>query len=179
MSINSLAVFCGSKEGNDPLYIEHAIALGTLLAKKNVELIYGGGGYGIMGAVANAVLQANGRAIGIMPKILTSWEKQHTNLTELYEVEDMHVRKRMIYEKCDAALIMPGGYGTLDEMFEIITWNQLKIHNKKIIILNSGGFYDHLINHLYKMENEGFLMDKISDKISIIDNPTELLEILT
>src|ERR1700694_1434908 len=121
MSINSLAVFCGSKEGNDPLYIEHAIALGKLLAEKNIELIYGGGGYGIMGAVASAVLKANGKAIGIMPKILTSWEKQHTNLTELYEVEDMHVRKRMLYEKCDAALILPGGYGTLDEMFEIIT----------------------------------------------------------
>lgn len=175
MSIRSLAVFCGSKEGNNKLFLQHALELGRILAKNDITLIYGGGGYGIMGSIANAVLAANGRVIGIMPKVLTSWEKQHTRLTELHEVEDMHVRKRMLYEKSDAALIMPGGYGTLDEMFEIITWNQLKLHNKKIIILNSGGFYDHLIQHLQKMEHEGFLYDKITDTISIINDPQEFV----
>ena len=178
MPVHSLAVFCGSKVGNNKIFVEHAYEIGNIIATNNITLIYGGGGYGIMGAVADSALSANGRVIGIMPKLLTDWEKQHTRLTELHEVENMHIRKRMIYEKCDAALILPGGYGTLDEMFEIITWNQLKIHNKKIIILNSDGFYDHIIDHLYKMEEEAFLMDKITDKISIINSPGQLLTAL-
>lgn len=174
MSIQSLAVFCGSKTGNNPLFVKHAIEVGYMLAKKNVTLIYGGGNRGVMGAVANAVLQKNGRVIGIIPKVLTEWEHQHLGLTELHEVADMHVRKRMLYEKCDAALILPGGYGTMDELFEILTWNQLNIHDKKIIILNSDGFYDHLFLLLKKMEEEKFLYDKIINKLTIIHTPGEL-----
>ena len=104
MSIKSIAVFCGSKTGINPLFIEHAKQLGYLLAKKGITLIYGGGNKGIMGEIANAVLEKNGKVIGIIPKLLTEWEHQHQGISELYEVADMHTRKRMLYEKCDAAI---------------------------------------------------------------------------
>ena len=175
MAITSLAVFCGSKNGNDPLFCEHAKQLGYLLAQKKITLIYGGGNKGIMGAIANAVLERNGRVVGIMPKILTGIEHQHYGLTEMFEVPDMHTRKRMLYEKCDAALILPGGYGTMDEFFEMLTWNQLNIHDKKIFILNTSGFYDHLISFIHKMENQDFLYHKIVDRLTIVSSPDELI----
>ncbi|MEP6615457.1 MAG: TIGR00730 family Rossman fold protein [Ginsengibacter sp.] len=178
MPIQSLAVFCGSRTGNDPLFSEHATRLGGLLAAASINVVYGGGNKGIMGALANAVLQGNGKIIGVMPKVLTAWEHEHSGLTELIEVADMHVRKAMFYEKCDAAIILAGGYGTLDELFEILTWNQLSIHDKKIIILNSAGFYDHLIMHLKKMEEEDFLYDRIETKMTIITTPEEILPLL-
>ena len=174
MTITSLAVFCGSKSGDNPLFCEHAKQLGFLLAEKNITLIYGGGNKGMMGAVANAVLEKNGKVIGIMPKILTGIEHQHYGLTEMFEVEDMHARKRMLYEKCDAALILPGGYGTMDEFFEMLTWNQLNIHDKKIFILNTDRFYDHLISFLHQMEDHHFLYHKIVDKLTIVSAPEEL-----
>ena len=157
------------------MFCEHAKQLGHMLAQKNITLIYGGSDKGIMGVVANAVLEKNGKVIGIIPKILTEWEHQHSGITELHEVEDMHSRKRMIYEKCNAALILAGGYGTMDELFEILTWNQLNIHDKRIIILNTSGFYDHLIMHLRAMEEENFLSHKIIDKLTIISSPDELI----
>lgn len=175
MAITSLAVFCGSKGGNNPLFCEHAKQLGYMLAQKNITLIYGGSDKGIMGAIANAVLEKNGKVIGIIPKILNEWEHQHSGITELHEVEDMHSRKRMLYEKCDAALILAGGYGTMDELFEMLTWNQLKIHDKKIIILNTSGFYDHLIMHLKAMEEQNFLYHKIIHRLTIISSPDELI----
>jgi uncharacterized protein (TIGR00730 family) len=178
MPINSLAVFCGSKSGNNPAYIDQAIILGYMMASRNITLIYGGGNKGIMGAVANAVLEKEGKVIGIIPKVLTEWEHQHQGLTELHEVEDMHIRKRMLYEKCDAAIILPGGYGTMDELFEILTWNQLNIHDKKIFILNTSGFYDHLILHLKRMEEENFLYVNESNRIEILTNITELAPFL-
>ena len=171
MSIQSLAVFCGSKSGNNPLYCEHAKQLGYLLASKSITLIYGGGNKGIMGAVANAVLEKGGKVIGIMPKILSGIEHSHTNLTEMIEVEDMHTRKKMLYEKCDAAIILPGGYGTMDEFFEMLTWNQLNIHNKNIFVLNTDGFYTHLISFLEKMEEDEFLYHKIIDRIVVVSSP--------
>ena len=175
MTIKSLAIFCGSKSGDDPLFCAHARQLGFLLAEKNITLIYGGGNKGLMGAVANAVLEKNGRAVGIMPSILTGPEHQHSGLTEMFEVEDMHSRKRMLYEKCDAALILPGGYGTMDEFFEILTWNQLHIHDKRIFILNTSGFYDHLISFLHQMEEHKFLYEKVVDKLTILNEPQEIV----
>jgi uncharacterized protein (TIGR00730 family) len=175
MTIQSLAVFCGSKSGDNPLFCEHAKQLGFLLAEKNITLIYGGGNKGVMGAVANSVLEKNGKVVGIMPSILTGIEHQHFGLTEMFEVEDMHSRKRMLYEKCDAALILAGGYGTMDEFFEMLTWNQLNIHDKKIFIVNTSGFYDPLISFLHQMENHGFLYHKIVDKLAIVSTPDELV----
>ena len=175
MAITSVAVFCGSRTGKNPLYLQHAKELGHLLAQKNITVVYGGANKGIMGALANAVLEKQGKIIGVMPKVLMDWEIQHMGLTELHEVADMHVRKALLYEKCDAAIILAGGYGTMDELFEMLTWNQLNIHDKKIIILNTGGFYDHLILHLKKMEEDNFLYDDPLKRISVISSPAELV----
>ncbi len=179
MSIKSLTVFCGSKNGSDPLFCEHAKQVGYLLAKSNVTLIYGGGNKGIMGAVANAVLENDGKVIGIMPGFLAVPEHRHNGVTEMIEVEDMHVRKRLLYEKCDAALVLPGGFGTMDEFFEMLTWNQLDIHNKKIFVLNTSGFYDHLIAFLNKTEDDGFLYSDIHKYLQVISSPEELETSLT
>ncbi|MDB5202576.1 MAG: hypothetical protein JWQ27_1985 [Ferruginibacter sp.] len=178
MQIQSIAVFCGSKTGADPLFEAHTRELGYLLAEKNIKIIYGGGNKGLMAAVANAALEKNGHVIGIIPKLLSEWEHQHNGLTELTVVENMHIRKQMLYEKCDAAIILPGGYGTLDEVFEMLTWNQLSIHNKKIFFLNSGGFYDHLIAHISKMHAEGFLYDHPDEKMTVLTEPSALLPFL-
>ncbi|MEO6682078.1 MAG: TIGR00730 family Rossman fold protein [Ginsengibacter sp.] len=171
MTIKSLAVFCGSKSGNNSLYYTQAVQLGHLLAEKNITLVYGGGNKGLMGAIANAVLERGGKVIGIMPRILAGVEHSHTGLTEMIEVEDMHARKKMLYEKCDAAVILPGGYGTMDEFFEMLTWNQLNIHNKHIYVLNTDGFYSHLISFLQKMEEDNFLYHKIIDRIIVVPAP--------
>jgi uncharacterized protein (TIGR00730 family) len=178
MAITSLAVFCGSKSGNNPLFENHAKQLGYILAKKNITLIYGGGNKGIMGAIANAVLKKGGKVTGIIPQLLTDREHSHHGITELIVVEDMHVRKKMLYEKCDAAIILPGGFGTLDELFEMLTWNQLSIHNKEIFILNSAGFYDNLLAHAKAMQAENFLYDSFEDRTTILSAPDEIEKFL-
>src|SRR6476620_9004218 len=157
MHIHAIAVFCGSKSGNNPVFEQQTIELGHLMAEKNITLIYGGGNKGLMGAVANAVLEKKGKVIGIIPELLKEAEHQHTGLTELHIVDNMHIRKQMLYEKCDAAIVLPGGYGTMDEVFEILTWNQLNIHDKKIFFMNTAGFYHHLIAHMHMMQQENFL----------------------
>ncbi len=178
MQIKSIAVFCGSKTGNNPLFEAHTKVLGQLLAEEKINIIYGGGNKGLMGAVANAAIEKEGNVIGIIPKLLTESEHQHKGLNELHIVETMHLRKQMLYEKVDAAIILPGGFGTLDEVFEILTWNQLSIHSKKIFFLNSGGFYDHLIAHIHKMQEENFLYGQVEDKMTILKEPSELIPFL-
>ena len=178
MSITSLAVFCGSKSGNNPEFVKQAIALGHLLASKKIPLIYGGGNKGIMGAVSNAVLEKDGKVIGIIPEILKDREHHHQGITELIIVDDMHARKKILYEKCDAAIILPGGFGTMDEFFEMLTWNQLSIHDKKIFILNTNGFYDHLLAFAQTMEQEDFLYDKIEDKLVVLNEAEDILPYL-
>jgi uncharacterized protein (TIGR00730 family) len=175
MAIQSLAVFCGSKKGTNPLYIAHAAQLGKLMAENNIRLIYGGGSAGIMGSIADSVMANGGKVTGIIPKILIEWEVQHHHITELIVSDDMHIRKKTLYELCDAAIILPGGFGTLDELFEIVTWNQLSIHDKPVFILNSDGFYNHLILHIQKMREEEFLYEQAEKRIIIIDDPAELL----
>src|SRR5689334_21081221 len=145
MPIRSLAIFCGSKMGKNPLYQQHAEALGKLLADAGVELIFGGGKNGLMGASADSAMAAGGTVRGVIPEVLRAWEHQHTGISELLVVEDMHVRKRKLYDLSDGAIILPGGFGTLDELFEMLTWNQLSIHDKKIFLSNTAGFYDHLV----------------------------------
>lgn len=178
MPLESLAVFCGSRSGSNPLYEQHAEELGKLLAQSGITLIYGGGNTGIMGALANAQLKYGGKVIGVIPEILIEWEHQHEGLTELLVVEDMHTRKKIMYSKCDATILLPGGFGSLDEFFEMLTWNQLKIHSKRIGILNTAGFYDHLIDHMKNLELQGFLYDKLEDRIFIADTPEELFLLL-
>ncbi|MBX3252737.1 MAG: TIGR00730 family Rossman fold protein [Chitinophagaceae bacterium] len=176
MSIRSIAVFCGSKPGLHPRYMQDAIQLGAGIARANINIIYGGGNKGIMGAIANAALAENGTVTGVIPEILVEWEQQHNGLTKLIVTGTMHQRKKLLYELCDAAAILPGGYGTLDELFEMLTWNQLNIHRKKIFILNTNGYYDHLHQHLEKMEAEGFLYTDVENRILFCNTPQQLID---
>lgn len=168
MNIQSIAIFCGSKTGNHPDFIADATALGCILAKNRIGMIYGGGRNGLMGCVADCIMQQGGTVTGIIPQVLLAWESQHEGISELMVVEDMHQRKRKMYELCDAAIILPGGFGTLDELFEILTWNQLSIHDKKIFILNSAGFYDHLLAHLQHTTEQGFLYGNLEQQITVL-----------
>ncbi len=171
---NSVAVFCGSKNGNNKLFARYAERIGSMLAQKNIQLIYGGGTNGLMGIVAGAVLNNGGKAVGVIPSLLNEKEHQHEFLTTLHIVETMHERKKMMYELSDAAIILPGGYGTLDEFFEMITWNQLNIHDKAIVLLNADGYYNNLIAHITKMESEGFLYTPWNETLFIIEEPEQL-----
>jgi uncharacterized protein (TIGR00730 family) len=168
MNIQSIAIFCGSKSGNHPAYVTDATELGCILAKHKIGMIYGGGRNGLMGCVADCIMQQGGTVIGVIPQVLLAWESEHQGISELMVVEDMHQRKRKMYELCDAAIILPGGFGTLDELFEILTWNQLSIHDKKIFILNSAGFYDHLLAHLRHTAKEEFLYGDLEQQITVL-----------
>jgi uncharacterized protein (TIGR00730 family) len=174
MNIESVAVFCGSHSGKNPLFTQQVKELGKLLAMLKVKLVYGGGQKGLMGTLADSVLENEGQIMGIIPELLIEWEVQHKGLTELAVVPDMHTRKKMIYDRCDAVIVLPGGFGTMDELFEILTWNQLKIHSKKIYILNSDGYYSHLHKHMQLMLKEGFLEDEILASIIFCNTPIEL-----
>lgn len=175
-NLKSVAVFCGSKSGSNPNFILETKKIGEFLGNKKITLIYGGGSVGLMGAIANSVMDNAGKVVGIIPKLLVEWEQQHNNISELIVVEDMHIRKKMMYEMSDAAIILPGGNGTLDELFEMLTWNTLKIHAKKVFILNIDGFYDNLLNHIEKMQQEGFLYDDWKARIIVCKTANEFIE---
>lgn len=175
MAVQSLAVFCGSKTGTNPIFTAHAAELGKLLASNNIRLIYGGGSAGLMGVLADSAMQHGGEVTGFIPKLLLEWEVHNRGITELIICDDMHERKKRIYSVSDAAVILAGGFGTLDELFEIVTWNQLTIHDKEIYILNSGGFYNHLVEHIGLMKQEGFLYEDALNRIRIVNTPSELL----
>jgi uncharacterized protein (TIGR00730 family) len=178
MMYKAIAVFCGSKNGNEEIFQLHAAELGRLMGENEITLIYGGGRKGLMGAVADAVMQSGGKVVGVIPEILIGWEHQHTGITDLQIVQDMHARKKIMYDMCDAAIILAGGYGTLDEMFEMLTWNTLNIHNKKLIILNTAGFYNSLIDHINKMEQSGFLYQNGIERIAVYDSPQAIFHAL-
>jgi len=148
------------------------------MAKQGIQLVYGGGNKGIMGAVANGVLDSGGQVIGIIPQLLIDWEQAHPGLTDLRVVADMHVRKKIMYELCDAAIVLPGGFGTLDELFEMLTWNSLKIHDKQIYILDTNKFYSPLIKHMHKMYEEEFLYSTVENRITVIHEPSQLMNYL-
>ena len=175
MSIKSVAIFCGSKHGNNPGYKVAATGLGELLAHNNITMIYGGGKNGLMGVVADSVMANGGTVKGVIPQVLIDWETQHDNISELVVVEDMHIRKRKMYELCDAAIILPGGFGTLDELFEMLTWNQLSIHDKKIFILNSDGFYDHMVAHMERLSTDGFLYGDLNEQFTVLEKPEDFI----
>lgn len=170
-----VAVFCGSKNGKNPNYAKASFNLGVLLATNNLQLTYGGGHVGLMGEVANGVLSKDGIVIGVIPELLKDKEVGHLGIQTMHVVPDMHIRKQMMYELCEAAIILPGGYGTLDEFFEIITWNNLEIHAKKVYVLNIDGFYDGIIKHLHIMQEEGFLYENWEQRIFIFTNEQDLI----
>jgi len=155
--IKTVCVYCGSSLGNLPIYREAAEALGKALATAGIGLVYGGGGVGLMGAVADAVMANGGRAVGIIPQLLLDKEVGHRGLTELHVVPDMHKRKQMMADLADAFITMPGGAGTLEELFEVYTWAQLGYHNKPIGLLNVAGFYEPLMAMLRHTADAGFI----------------------
>ncbi len=174
--MKSLAVFCGSNPGNNELYSIHAKMVGRKIGEYGYRLVYGGGNKGLMGTVADAALSAGGTVVGVIPEKLRSWEHAHQGLSELIVVDDMHTRKRMMYEMCDAAIILPGGFGTMDELFEMLTWNQLAIHDKPIFILNSAGYYSDLFQMMQVMHMNGFLYDPLEKRVKIFDVPDNLMD---
>ncbi|WP_134088366.1 TIGR00730 family Rossman fold protein [Olivibacter sp. XZL3] len=173
-SINSIAVFCGSSNGLKKDYIDQAFLLGVGLAERKIRLVYGGAKVGLMGAVANGALSKGGHVSGILPDFLQKKELTHEGITDLFIVENMHQRKTKMHDLSDAFIALPGGFGTLEELFEIITWAQLGLHQKPIGLLNIDGFYDHLLLLLDQMVNSGFLKESNRDML-LVDNDLDRL----
>ncbi len=177
-TMKSITVFCGSSFGSDDVFKEQATLLGQTLAKQNIQLVYGGSNTGLMGAVADGSLHAGGKVIGVLPHFLQSKEIAHQQLTELILVDTMHERKTKMNDLCDGVIVLPGGYGTLEEFFEMITWAQLGLHKKPIAVLNVDGFYDDLIKLTQTMVDKGFLKHINRDMLLISDTIDELLEMM-
>jgi uncharacterized protein (TIGR00730 family) len=176
--IRSVCVYCGSSSRVNERYKENAKILGTMLAQKGIDVVYGGGRVGLMGIVADAAMNAGGKVIGIIPQHIQSKEIEHHGLTELHVVDSMHTRKRMMAEKSDAFVVLPGGFGTLDEAFEIITWKQLQLHEKPVIIFDDGGFWDPLIKLMDNLINEGFATQRHRSLYQVAHSLPEVFEIL-
>jgi len=174
--MKSISVFCGSSEGNDNYIISQSYSLGVEFAKNDITLVYGAARIGIMGQVAKGVIDNNGKTIGVIPEFLKLKEVYHRNLSELIVTENMHQRKVIMYEKSDGFIILPGGFGTMDEFFEITTWGQLGLHSKPIGILNLNGFYDDLIALAYTMIKKGFLKQSNFEAVVIDTTIKGLLE---
>lgn len=174
--MKNITVFCGSSFGTEEIYKEQAELLGKTLAKQNIGLVYGGANVGLMGAVADGALSENGTVIGVLPNFLRSKEIAHQGLTELILVESMHERKTKMSELCDGVIALPGGFGTLEELFEMLTWAQLGLHKKPIAILNISGFYDSLLELLETMTEKGFLKEVNKNMLLVSDDIDDLLE---
>jgi uncharacterized protein (TIGR00730 family) len=170
-----ITVFCGSSMGTDEIFQSQATLLGQTLAKQNIELVYGGANIGLMGAVADGALSEGGKVIGVIPLFLQLKEIAHPNLTELILVDTMHDRKTKMNELCDAVIALPGGFGTLEELFEMLTWAQLGLHKKPIGILNTDGFYDALIVLIQTMVDKGFLKQINQQMLLVSDKIDELI----
>ena len=173
--MNSICVFCGSSLGKDPIYQQMAQATGQAIAEQGKTLIYGGGRSGLMGVVADSALKAGGRVVGIIPNALVDRELAHKGLTELYVVNNMHERKTQMSEQADAFIALPGGAGTLEEIFEQWTWNQLGIHQKPCAFLNVGGFYDDLIKMIQGSVARGFSQSRFVDQLIVANDINEIL----
>jgi uncharacterized protein (TIGR00730 family) len=173
--IRNVAVFCASASGANPTYRAAAEELGRALAIRNIGLIYGGSNVGLMKAVAEAALSADGKVIGVIPEVLVDLEVAHHGITELHITSTMHTRKALIGEKADAFIALPGGFGTFEELFEVLAWHSLKIHAKPILLLNINGFYDKLIVFLDHCVAEGMLKPKNRELLLVVDTVEEAL----
>jgi uncharacterized protein (TIGR00730 family) len=174
-NIHSICVFCGSNPGARLEYAEAARAMGRLMAKENISLVFGGGSVGLMGTIADEVLACDGRVIGVIPSGLATKEIAHAGLTEQHVVDTMHERKRLMSDRSDAFIAMPGGMGTYEEFCEVLTWNQLGIHTKPCGLLNVRGFYDHFVRFLDHAVEERFLRREHRDIMVVDSDPAGLL----
>jgi uncharacterized protein (TIGR00730 family) len=176
--VRRVCVYAGSNPGSDPAYADAARALAATLAERNIGLVYGGGKVGLMGVLADTILQQNGEAIGVMPKALIDREIGHPGLTELKVVDSMHERKALMAELADGFIAVPGGIGTLEELIEVYTWSQLGIHDKGCGVLNVRGYYDALAAFLDHAVSEGFLRPQHRATLTVAEDPAELLDAL-
>ena len=172
----SICVYCGSRHGTRPEYTAAARALGKAIGERGWQLVYGGGKVGLMGEVADAVLAAGGRVVGVIPESLEKLEVGHTGLTELHVVPTMHVRKQMMAERADAFIALPGGIGTLEELFEVWTWFQLKYHDNPIGLLDTAGYWQSLLGFMDHTVAEGFLSPAMRELVLVGSEPEALLE---
>jgi hypothetical protein len=171
-----LCVFCGSKTGDDPLYASVTRDLGRAMVARGWGLVYGAGNIGLMGVLADAVREAGGKTIGVIPQLLVEKELAHGGLDELHVVDGMHARKALMADRAHAFAALPGGYGTADEFFEILTWAQLGLHAKPIAVLNVAGFFDPLLAWVDRMQSDGFLRPKHRNLLRVADHPHQLLD---
>ncbi len=174
--MKNILIYCGSSAGHNEVYRNTATEVGKTLANQGLRLVYGGGSVGLMGTVADAILANGGEAIGVIPSFMEPWEVQHKGLTECIVTDTMHTRKQLMAEKSDAVIALPGGWGTLDELFEILTWRQLGLHQMPVGVLNTNGFYNPMLVMLSKMVSEGFLKEANLDMLIVDDNIESLLE---
>lgn len=177
-SISSVCVYCASSTQIAPLYFDAAERLGTLLAQRGIRLINGAGKMGLMGAVTDAALAAGGEATGIIPRFMVEQDWHHKGMTELVEVDSMHERKQRMAAWSDGVIALPGGCGTLEELLEIITWKQLGLYLKPIVILNIGGFYNPLLHMLHRAVEENFMRDRHAGIWQVADTPEQAVELL-
>lgn len=176
--IQSICVFCGSKMGADPAWRAQAARLGTVLAGAGIRLVYGGGRIGLMGIVADAALKGGGRVIGVIPDFLMKLEVGHASVSELEVVDSMHERKRRMFELSDGFVVLPGGLGTLDEAFEIITWKQLRQHSKPIVVMNAAGYWSPFSKMIDSIIEGGFAHPKIRELFMMVDDADGVLPAL-
>ncbi len=176
--ISSIAVFCASADGTKSVYRDAAVELGRALAERNIGLIYGGANVGLMRAVAESVLASGGRVVGVIPEVLVDLEVAHHGITELHVTSTMHTRKALMGEKSDAFFILPGGYGTFEEMFEVLAWQTLKLHQKPIVLLNIDGFYDKLLEFLDHCVGEGLLKQRNREILLVANSVDEAFALI-
>ncbi len=174
--MKTICVYCGSSMGFDPEHEKTANAFGNYLAKQNLTLIYGAGNVGLMGTLANAVLDNGGQVVGVIPQFLKDWEVAHTGISELIVTKTMHARKEIMADKADAFVALSGGFGTFDELFEIMTWAQLGLHSKPVGLLNIKGFYDPLLTMIDQLVSAGFLKAENRDLLLVGNSIDELFE---
>lgn len=175
MELKRICVYCGSSPGNNGEYIDHARKLGRVLAERRITLVYGGSNIGLMGVMADAALEAKGEVIGVMPRVLVAKEVAHRKLSQLHVVESMHERKAMMAELASAFIAMPGGAGTMDELFEVWTWGQLGLHTKPCGLLNIRAYYDRLAAFLDHATLEGFIQAAHRDMLIVAETAEDLL----
>lgn len=176
--IRSVCVFCGSRPGDDPVYVEEARRFGALLAQAGVGLVYGGGGLGLMGAVADGALDAGGHVVGVIPDFLIRAEAGHGRLSEPVIVETMHERKREMFERADGFVVLPGGIGTLEELFEIMSWRTLALHEKPMVMLNTQGYWTPLLDLIERVIGRRFASASVRESIRFVDGASDVLPAL-
>ena len=176
IKLKRICVFCGSSAGTNSKYIKSARTLGETLTECDITLVYGGSNIGLMGEIAHSMIRRNGNVIGIIPQVLVAKEVAFTNLQDLRIVNSMHERKALMAELADGFISMPGGFGTLEETIEMLTWTQLGIHAKPLGLLNVAGYFDHLLEFIDHMVSEGFLVQGFRDMVLMDDNPAGLLD---